>query len=289
MNLILLFPSDYIPGTNRVRLTGRRQRHVLEVQKAKVGQKLIIGIENGLIGDGIVVKSDDSCIEMEASFSFNPPPKLPVTLAVALMRPIVLKRVLQTVASMGVPEIMIFHSKQVEKSFWQSSALLEDAVREQLILGLEQAKDTVLPKVSFHKRFKPFVEDVLPRILGQGKAKGVVADPSGEPVSTLKTQDTRHRTQEKVSRLYPSLPKGACRPEGEGIAGLHPPLNGEGMGGGNACVLCPVSCVLVVGPEGGFIPYEIEKFREAGCHIVSMGERILRVETAVTALLAKLF
>jgi len=46
---------------------------------------------------------------------------------------------------------------------------------------------------------------------------------------------------------------------------------------------------LTIGPEGGFIPYEIEKLNAAGCKTVNIGERILRVETAVPVLLSKLF
>ena len=46
--------------------------------------------------------------------------------------------------------------------------------------------------------------------------------------------------------------------------------------------------VVAVGPEGGFIPYEIEALQAAGFVPVTMGERTLRVETASVALLAQL-
>ena len=38
--------------------------------------------------------------------------------------------------------------------------------------------------------------------------------------------------------------------------------------------------VLFVGPEGGFSDEEVEAAKKAGCHVVSLGERILRMETA---------
>lgn len=42
--------------------------------------------------------------------------------------------------------------------------------------------------------------------------------------------------------------------------------------------------LLAVGPEGGWVPYELEKFREQGFSCVSFGSRILKVDTAIVAL-----
>ena len=45
---------------------------------------------------------------------------------------------------------------------------------------------------------------------------------------------------------------------------------------------------LAIGPEGGFIPYEIEKFTELGFSAASLGPRILTVEVAVSSLISRL-
>ena len=234
MNLILLFPSDIVPETSRAVLTGRRQAHVFEVHRAAVGDVLIVGMENGRVGEGRITRLTAAELEMDVKFLSDPPPKIPVVLCVALMRPPVFKRVLQTAATMGVESIHVFHSRRVEKSFWQSAATKEVSIREQLVLGLEQARDTVLPPVFLHPRFKPFAETVLPVLL-KGR-QGIAADPSGRAVQFS----------------------------------------------------TPIPKVLVIGPEGGFISHEIDRFRAAGCAVVGLGQRILRVETAVTSFLARL-
>ncbi|MFA5524482.1 MAG: RsmE family RNA methyltransferase, partial [Tissierellales bacterium] len=45
---------------------------------------------------------------------------------------------------------------------------------------------------------------------------------------------------------------------------------------------------LAIGPEGGFIPYEIDMLKEHGFKVVSLGQRILRVETAISVILGRL-
>ena len=48
----------------------------------------------------------------------------------------------------------------------------------------------------------------------------------------------------------------------------------------------PDSIAVIVGCEGGFSPEEIEEATSAGCHSVTLGKRILRCETAPSAVLS---
>ena len=93
----------------------------------------------------------------------------------ALPRPPVFRRLLSTAASLGVERIRVVGTARTEKSFWQSHDVREDAIRERLLLGLEQARDSVLPAVELLRHFEPLVTDVLrPGLAGR---RGFVAHP----------------------------------------------------------------------------------------------------------------
>lgn len=235
MNLLLLEEADFI-AADRVVLRDRRLTHMQEVHRSEVGDSLRVGRINGLMGSAELLRLEAGEAELRVSLDQSPPAKLPLTLVLALPRPKMLRRVFQTVASMGVSKVILVNSYRVEKSFWQTPFLEPEAIRENLILGLEQARDTVLPEIIIEKRFKPFVEDRLPAIT-EGTL-GLVGHPGN----------------------YPPCPRALSEP-----------------------------VTLAIGPEGGWIPYEIELLGKSGLQPVQLGERILRVETAVTALLARLF
>jgi 16S rRNA (uracil1498-N3)-methyltransferase len=234
MNLLLFSDRDRLEN-NRVRIADSRLRHLQEVLEAKDGDSLRVGEINGLMGTAQVLLINQHEALIEVDLQQNPPPKVPLTLVLALPRPKMLRRILRMVAEMGVPELHLVNSYRVEKSYWQTPALATETVEEYFLQGLMQSRDTILPQLHLHKRFKPFVEDELPQ-LTKGR-RALVAHP-----------------------------------------GDHPP--------------CPAASeeptLLAIGPEGGFIPYEIEKLQAAGCEAISLGPRILRVENAVSALIAKM-
>lgn len=234
MNLLLLFPQDFIsPG--RVRLTDYRLQHLLSVKKIKVNEQLSVGLVNDQIGQGTVIAVDERQIELSVQLDKEPVAPLAVHLILALPRPKMLKRILQTISAMGVKQLSLIHSAKVEKSYWQTPWLEADKIQQHLILGLEQAKDTIMPEVKCYQRFKPFVEDVLPDLIQHTRA--IIAHPGHGDLCALNSQH---------------------------------------------------AITLAIGPEGGFIDYEVDKFKQAGFSTCHLGERILRVENAIPVLLGRL-
>ena len=235
MNLLLL-ESDDFTDTGKVVLQGRRLQHLHSVQRVTTGDTLRVGQLGSLLGKGLITALDENHAELEVNLDQPAPAKLPITLLLALPRPKMLKRVLQTITAMGVPRLILLNRYRVEKSFWHTPFLAPDAIREQLLLGLEQARDTLLPEIIIEQRFKPFVEDRLPAL-----AAGTLG-LTGHPGD------------------FPACPRAVAQP-----------------------------VTLAIGPEGGWIPYEVDMLKAAGLQPVQLGERILRVENAVPALLARLF
>ena len=163
MNIVLLRENDWTDG-NTVRLTDYRAYHLINVIKVEINQTLRVGLINGNRGSANVKQLGENVVELEVMLFEAPLPRHPIHLVLALPRPKMLRRVFRSVAEFGVAELHLIHSYRVEKSYWQSPFLDEDKIEMALIQGLERAGDTVLPRVYQHKRFKPFVEDVLPDI-----------------------------------------------------------------------------------------------------------------------------
>ena len=233
MNLIIVDKNEIRHG--RVCLTDHRAKHIVKVLRLDIGDSVKIGVLNGKIGAGevkVLRKKYPFMAEIDAVFEQSPPPKVPLDLILALSRPIMMRRIFSQIASLGVGAIHIINAARVEKSFWNAGIINQAEYVEHLVHGLEQSVDTVLPTVKFYRKFRPFAEDILP----------------------------------KITKDYSDLL--LAHPETEKT--LHQCLNAHSK-----------KVLIGIGPEGGWVDFEVEKFLEHGFSVFSIGQRILKVDTAV--------
>ena len=165
MNLVLLADSAFTSADRAVIRDPRQLEQLQRVRKPQPGDRILIGRLNGPIGEARVNCVSREQIQLHIEQYREPPSPLPLILVLALPRPQQLKRILEALASAGVKELHLIHSRRVEKSYWQSPRMAEDALRQQLWLGLEQGCDTQMPIVELHRRFRGFVEDRLPSLI----------------------------------------------------------------------------------------------------------------------------
>ena len=213
----------------------RQIKHLNQHLQLRAGDTLKVGVRDGQRYLTEVQSITAQQIMLRPIQTESVPNKLPVHLILALPRPKVLRRMIMDAVTLGVECISLIHSYRVDKSYWQSPFLQQ--LDDYVTLGLEQAGDTIVPEIQLYKRFKPFVEDVLPTLITEQRP-AYVAHPYAEQ----------------------SMPHAIAH-----------------------------GCNLIVGPEGGFIPYEIELLKKNGCQAMSLGNRILRTETAVSNILGRLF
>ena len=234
MNIVLLDPRQ--SDSPSWMISAKRQlEHLRTHVNVQVGDTLKVGVREGKRYLTEVLSVTEQQIQLQPIHEETVPKKLPVTLIVAMPRPKVLRRLVMDSVTLGVEKIILLHSYRVDKSYWQTPFLQQ--LNQYIDLGLEQAGDTIAPKIEVYKRFKPFVEDILPTLI-RADYPAYVAHPYVEM----------------------KMPAGIQQ-----------------------------GCTVVIGPEGGFIPYEIDLLIKNGCQAVSLGNRIIRTETVIPYVLGRLF
>ncbi|MFP3960042.1 MAG: RsmE family RNA methyltransferase [Spirochaetaceae bacterium] len=261
MNIVLLEPEE-LSGGGAIRLPAgdRRARHICSVLRLSVGQDLKVGLVNGSAGRGRVRRiSAGGDVELDLAWpgagEFGGPGEQgtdslqPVRLLLAHPRPIVLRRVLRDLSTLGVERIVVCHSALGEKSYFGSSMWEGDMVRRLLIEGAEQAGVTVIPAVERRWRPKDGIEGVIE---GRAEAARLLFDPDGE--------EPREAGSEKGRAAAPDAVSASAAPRRD-TGGL----------------------IVAVGAERGWTEEERRVFVRSGFRSRSLGGRILRTETAAVA------
>jgi RsmE family RNA methyltransferase len=213
-----------------------------------VGHEVRIGVIDGGRGVGTVEAIDAGSVVMRCAIEAETPPRPPVDLLLAVPRPKVMRRLWAQIAAMGVGRIILTNAERVERDYFDAHTLDEAEYRPLLIEGLQQARDTLVPHVSIHKRFKVLVEDELDALCPD--AARLVAQP-GTDASTITDAFAMDPALHSVS---PALHRSRV--------------------------------LLAIGPEGGWNDFELKLLGAHGFQAIGMGPRSLRSDTACIALLA---
>ena len=246
MNLII-FERNEITEASVAVLSGEKARSFIDLHQPKLGEEFRVGELGGKVGLGRVLAVGDEGVRfvLELTETLSPPPE--INLILALPRPQMMKRILQTAATLGVSRLALISTERVHKSYFQSPVINPENIREHLILGLEQGVATTLPQVSVHPDKRRFLSEDLAEFVG--------AD----------------------TRLLLAHPRA-----GMGLAEHF-------FSRGESPVPLPVAPVtIVIGPEGGLTDDEVKHFEHCGFETFCLGERIMRVETAVTVVVSSI-
>lgn len=174
MNLIILEPGE-VSAHGRVRLGGPRAGHLLNVLRVTVGQTLRVGVLDGPRGTATVESATEKIVDLSCLLDRTAPLRPRVDLLLAVPRPKVMRRLWAQLTALGVGRIILTNAERVERPYFDTHVLTPQCYRPLLIEGLQQARDTILPTVSIHRRFKVLIEDELDGL--SGTALRLVADP----------------------------------------------------------------------------------------------------------------
>jgi RsmE family RNA methyltransferase len=191
MNLILI-DSGETNDSGDVSLSGARAAHLVNVLKVAPGDRVRLGVVDGPCGIGAVQSIGDGTVQLRCAFEAIVPSRPRVDLLLALPRPKVMRRLWAQVAALGVGQIILTNAERVERNYFDTHILTAECYRPLLIEGLQQARDTRLPRVSVHRQFKVLVEDELDGLFASGLC--LVAHPGATKPVSAALRDLEERT-----------------------------------------------------------------------------------------------
>ena len=245
---IILFEQNEIPDPEprQIVITDHRAKHIVKVIRSEVGDRLGIGVINGRRGCGVV-----SAITRKYPFSVT----LDVQFADAereeqppidLILALPRPIMLRRILSQATTlGIGTFHIIQANR--------VEKSFWEASLLHPEEYRQHLVTGL------EQAVATRLPAVQLHGKFKPFIEDFMPTIISQYSS-------------------KILADPRGDMNVAEALVQDGQAATSENKRTL------LCIGPEGGWVDYELEKFRAAGCSICTIGPRILKVDTAVIAL-----
>ena len=254
-------------------LCDHRVKHIQKILKKGVGDSFDAGIVNGAAGTAEIRSVSPQGMEFRFEASGDGKPLHPVTMIIGFPRPIQLKRLLRDIASLGVSQVHLCGTELGEKSYLKATLSQPEELTAMLKDGSIQAKSTHVPQVFVHQD----VASCLDFVAGNDNI-GVTGNDSirvaGNTCIHVAGNDSiRVAGNPRIHVALDNI---------EPTASLQGFLSSKF----SADEVKRAGVVAAIGSERGWTDNERQLFRKKGFTLCSMGERVLRTETAATTAVA---
>lgn len=307
LNRVLITPSDLkTPTLASLAAEDPRAIHIRTILSAPDTKSLTlrVAVENSFTHDAApttLLPDGTVHITLPNADRHAPPTLPPVLLLLAMQRPKATARILAAAASIGVQAVLFVHAAKVEKSYWDSKLFRAEQPRpanHHPVKTSETAPDT--SNIASLTR----QESEQAALAGNGPAQG---SKSLAPIPVHMLATVRRRLQEGIEQAaydtalpqvalynHPLEKTLACEDPVFGPAAAHrtgwarmvghPPHDPVAASGSVTQAVRNAStngAVIAIGPEGGWTDEEVRLLEASGFQRVSLGQRVLRSETAV--------
>lgn len=183
MNRILFEESELENGHVCLPPNDRRSVHVRTVLRAVPGDTVRAGLVQGATGALTVEDSDSNGLHgfFEADDEPSTGGGIGGTLLLAAVRPIVFKRLVKDLSTLGLERILVCRATLTERSYLHASIWDADRLRGRLVEGAEQGGHTRIPEVSVYASVPAAIEALPagPRFLADQQGKPLFDAPGG--------------------------------------------------------------------------------------------------------------
>ena len=137
MNIVLLADGElFIPSSDE------RAKHIRKILHMKEGDSFRAGIINGDIGKARILSDTEEGISLDFIPEYDGSKLYPLTLIVAQVRPICMRRILREAVSIGIGRLILPVSDLGEKSYLSASLYKDGEYKDILLDGAMQSGQT---------------------------------------------------------------------------------------------------------------------------------------------------
>jgi len=236
-----------------------RYKHITRVLKKKEGDSLAAGCSNGSLGSATIERLDKDSVLLSFTPVSEAPALYPVNLLMGFPRPIQAGRILKDLTSLGLSRIWFTLSELGEKSYAESTFFRTRDFESHLIEGAMQAGNPRLPQVECFWSLSRACEAI------DATQRGATLHDGDAALGALDRRGVSNQ------RAMPGETNRLVFHPGEKLSKLAD------------FVQLDTPLWLAIGSERGWTDAELDVLRSRGFTACSLGQRILKTETAALA------